>query len=188
MTSGDRPATAADLPHSCPCGERWSGSNTAHCGLPERFWSKVDKTGDCWEWTAYVARATGYGRFTIDGRAVNVHRLAYASLVGDIPDGDVVRHVCDNRKCVKPAHLELGSTADNNRDMIDRQRAAWHTRYGWKRRWTDSQYAAILAAAPNEVAGVADAMGMPRNTAHNYRWLARKRGFTHATTYEGVEE
>jgi len=72
----------------------------------ERFWVKVDRSGPdgCWVWTA--ARVTGYGRFRLAGKQVGAHRLAYELLVGPIPDGLTIDHLCRNRACVNPSHLE----------------------------------------------------------------------------------
>lgn len=71
----------------------------------ERFWSKVDKSGDCWLWTAAIDK--GYGSFTIRrGEKAKAHRYAYQELVGPIPVGLTLDHLCRNRACVNPAHLE----------------------------------------------------------------------------------
>lgn len=85
----------------------------------ERFWSKVLKVGDCWEWQA--ARCPeGYGRFRLNGKTVQSHRFAFSLLEGEWPA--VVRHSCDNPSCVRPSHLLGGTHADNVRDRIDRGR------------------------------------------------------------------
>lgn len=73
--------------------------------LDERFWGKVDATGSCWEWIAYVNRY-GYGEFHLEGRAALAHRVAYQLLVGSIPEGLQLDHLCRNTKCVNPDHLE----------------------------------------------------------------------------------
>lgn len=74
--------------------------------LPARFWTKVrlDKESGCWVWTA-SGNAGGYGRITIKRRSVCVHRLAYEALVGPIP-AETLDHLCRNRACVNPAHLD----------------------------------------------------------------------------------
>jgi hypothetical protein len=73
----------------------------------ERFWSKVDRrgAGECWEWLA--CRSDGYGQFyPYHSTAVLAHRYSYELLVGPIPDGLQLDHLCRNRACVNPAHLE----------------------------------------------------------------------------------
>lgn len=77
-----------------------------------RFWSKVDKSGECWNWTAYRNR-DGYGRFYLNGSYVNAHRLAWVMHNGSIPDGLTVDHVCRNRACVKLSHLRLLTRGEN---------------------------------------------------------------------------
>lgn len=78
-----------------------------------RFWQYVDQSGDCWVWTASV-RADGYGEFRVDGRLVRPHRFAYEQMVGPIPDGLVIDHLCRNRRCVNPSHLEPVTPLVNN--------------------------------------------------------------------------
>jgi HNH endonuclease len=71
----------------------------------ERFWNKVDKSGDCWLWTGYVT-PQGYGMFRLNGLASRAHRVAYELVNGPIPEGLVVDHLCRVRHCVNPSHLE----------------------------------------------------------------------------------
>jgi hypothetical protein len=87
--------------------------------LDQRFWSKVDASGICWEWTASISKG-GYGKFTIPfgdgtGRSKHVyaHRHSWEILVGPISDGLQVDHLCRNRKCVNPDHLEPVTTQVN---------------------------------------------------------------------------
>lgn len=80
-----------------------------------RFWSRIDERDDgCWRWTG-SAPNPGYGRFYVDGRKVYAHRFAYEFLIGPIPDGTEIDHLCRNRRCVNPAHLEAVSHAVNIR-------------------------------------------------------------------------
>lgn len=80
----------------------------------ERFWSKVDKSGDCWLWTA-CADLRGYGFFRYEGKNHNAHRVAYMLANGPIPPGMTVdhRHTCP-KNCVNPEHLRLATSKQNN--------------------------------------------------------------------------
>lgn len=73
--------------------------------LSERFWEKVCKGDDCWEWTAAMDRK-GYGKFGIDGRTLGAHRVAYELEVGPLLPGMVIDHLCENPACVRPDHLQ----------------------------------------------------------------------------------
>lgn len=75
-------------------------------GWEQRFWAKVDKGGDCWNWTA-AKIWSGYGKFQFNGSSVGAHRVAWTLLRGPIPEGLTVDHLCRNRACVNPAHMEL---------------------------------------------------------------------------------
>lgn len=88
----------------------------------ERFWAKVEKGPDCWEWKAF--RNKGYGKFTYNGRMYLAHRLSWILTNGPIPDGLGVLHSCDNPPCVNPDHLFLGTQLDNMRDASNKGRCA----------------------------------------------------------------
>ena len=107
-----------------------------------RFWPKVDKNGPvpahapalgpCWLWTA-SRHPNGYGQFaTTPGHPEHAHRAAWRLVRGPIPDHLWVLHHCDNRPCVNPDHLYLGTRVDNAADFVARSDADYSIR-NWKR-------------------------------------------------------
>lgn len=92
---------------------------SAHAGPVEpRFWSKVDRVmgrdDSCWLWRA-KRDAAGYGHFWLDRHDALAHRVAYRLYVGEIPDGLEIDHLCRNKSCVNPSHLEPVSAKENLR-------------------------------------------------------------------------
>ncbi len=86
-----------------------------------RFWSKVNKSGDCWLWTAGT-NDTGYGNFWIKCWPYKSHRIAYFIHHGVDPGDKCVCHTCDNPRCMNPAHLFLGTHKDNMADCVKKGR------------------------------------------------------------------
>jgi len=90
--------------------------------MERKFASKVRKSGECWEWVGEIMHR-GYGMFW-HKQKWRAHRASWFLANGPIPDGLLVLHHCDNRKCVKPDHLFLGTAQDNSTDMVNKGRSA----------------------------------------------------------------
>ena len=131
----------------------------------ERFWEKVRviEPEECWNWQAYVCRSTGYGRIGRNGSVMGAHRAAYTIVHGEIPKGMEVMHKCDNRRCVNPNHLQLGTHADNLKDMADKNRASSGERV-WSTSLVDGDILAIRhrRASGEKTLDLADEYGVSR--------------------------
>jgi hypothetical protein len=124
--------------------------------LEQRFWAKVEPMMDdrgCWEW-AGALDGPGYGRLKERSyKCVRASRLSWMIHFGPIPGDLFVCHRCDNRACVNPMHLYLGSRADNASDMTSRFRQARGSRQGCSR----LQEQDVLAIRESSAAGVRQA-------------------------------
>lgn len=114
------------------------------------FWANVKIGSGCWEWTGRVTRRYGLVR----GVGISAHRFAWIIANGPVPDGLYVLHECDNRLCVRPSHLFLGTAKDNRQDAMRKGRANFL--YGEKH-----QYAVLTNAQAEKI---------------RFEWSGNKRG------------
>lgn len=110
---------------------RYLRGHAGHRRIPlsDRFWSKVEKTEECWLWKG-AKHKNGYGSIVLDGRRLSrkystPSRVAWILERGMVPCGMEVCHHCDNPECVRPEHLFLGSHSDNMQDMARKGRQAY---------------------------------------------------------------
>ena len=141
--------------------------------LLPRFLAKFKINGQtgCWEWTAGTFR-DGYGAFGLGGRAggnKRAHRVSYEFHYGPIPDDMLVCHRCDNRICVNPEHLFLGTSADNLADMTTKGRRARVGHPG--------------ASNPSAKLTADDAAAIRSATSLHWRELAKRYGVGKTTIY-----
>ena len=136
-----------------------------------RFYAKVKKTDTCWLWKGGVAGS--YGTFSYEGRAQNAHRVAWQLEHGPIPDGMVVRHICDVKMCVRPDHLCVGTQKDNVADSILRNRRRTRSR----RRGSIHQHTPSTYRLRVEVAPYADG---------RRRWVTRTVRGSHADAEDAL--
>jgi hypothetical protein len=164
-------------------GRRGEGKEASSLRRPKlygpvqyRLNARTDKAGECWLWTGDTNRS-GYGRLEINRKKIQTHRLAWELANGMIPAGMLICHRCDNRLCVKPDHLFLGTIADNNRDMTQKKRLKVPGR--GRRRLDRSEVYRVRSAQTEGAVAVAERFGITAQAVRRIwsgrthsRWLA----------------
>ena len=89
---------------------------------PMRY--EIDDNLGCWNITSHSLDSDGYPQLAVAGKKKKGHRLAYELVCGEIPSGMCILHSCDNRRCINPAHLWVGTVAENNRDAHAKGRSS----------------------------------------------------------------
>lgn len=104
-------------------GRLYGGSKSRPPAVVNReFWNRVKKSDNCWIWKG-CKDTRGYGIMCVNGKPMRAHRYSYANEVGEIPEGQIVCHSCDNPVCVRPDHLFVGTHKDNSDDKMRKERS-----------------------------------------------------------------
>lgn len=88
---------------------------------------EIDENG-CFNCTSHSTNSGGYPEIQRKGKHIVLSRFIYMEMFGKIPDGHVIRHKCDNRRCINPEHLISGTPRENSRDMVERDRSMYGSR------------------------------------------------------------
>ena len=148
----------------------------------ERKTKEVDWVEDengCWICISHCKGNHGYPEMWYKGKHWLLHRLVYAKLKGEIPEGYVVRHTCDNRACIHPDHLIIGTPADNVRDMVERGRG--RPPYGESQgghKLTEKDVRAILADTQHTQAELGEMFRIDRSKINR---IKNRKSWKHIT-------
>lgn len=120
--------------------------------ITKRFFSKIEFTDSCWNWKLSLDK-DGYGQFwPIHSKKVSSHRFCYELLEGKIPDEMVIDHLCKNKKCCNPAHLDIVTSKENNRRGINYNILKTHCKNGHKYDMIDNRNGRYCSICVNKLA------------------------------------
>ena len=140
--------------------------------LTKRFLEKVEKPeSGCWFWKGKPGK-NGYGKIRGNGKEIYAHRLSYLIFKGSLPDGLDVCHKCDNRKCVNPEHLFLGTRLQNIRDCVAKGRNAFGER-GGSAKLTSEQIVEIRGLRGKRQRDIAESYGISQAHVSNIQTCKR---------------
>lgn len=160
--------------------KRASESARKRWGDPiKRFWSHVDKSAgpdNCWKWIGAV-HPRGYGQVTWYRRVTHAHRVSWQITFGPIPTGKHILHKCDNKLCVNPKHLWLGTNADNVKDRDTKGRQPRGETSG-AAKLTEEQVKEIRSLAAKGILQIeiSRKLGVPKSTVN---WIVTRRSWKH---------
>ncbi len=142
----------------------------------DRLMMQTERRGECLEWTGSLSEE--YGRFYLDAKNTGVHRAVWLMLIGPIPEGMFVCHHCDNPPCVRPAHLFLGTNAENLADRDEKGRGCHGERSHLARLNAEqvTEIRRVYAAGGVTLTQLAARFGVAKPTVHH---IVARRSWKH---------
>lgn len=144
------------------------------------FWNKAIILGkeDCWEWQRALS-SDGYGKCGFMEEQL-AHRISYKIATGSIPKGKCVLHKCDNRKCINPDHLFIGTRTDNNKDRDNKKRTARGNTHGSRTKPESRPRGENHSRAIFSDKQVQEIRNLYATGEHTHRSLAKRFGTSHS--------
>lgn len=133
--------------------------------IEERFWSKVNKTDNCWLWQGGISNRYGQIKISKSRKQISVHRYSYELHYGIISNNLFVCHKCDNPLCVRPDHLFLGTYLENIQDMLDKKRHNYGSKHSMSK-LNENDIIEIKLALQNPYCGINKDLANKYNVNH----------------------